>query len=204
MFLGASASTTERQGVIVAVLVLFSGLSAHIVAGELPLQESFEDRSSGVLHAQQGWWASPADRVQVQSEETHHGTHAAIVETNSMMRQSFTDNSATNVWVDFYASFDPREGTEPSLSDDAVAGFYFNSSSNVVARSNETWVVISGAEFAANAWYRFSVNLDYNNRRWAIYYCGSTPNTLATPLATNLAFAAEGTNTYFHSFRVKN
>jgi len=188
-----------------AVLLLGGSVICPAHAQGLPAVETFESRPEGYLDAQGDWSGLPEARVQVQTATVHGGSKAGVVATNSIATLSTADTSATNVWIDFHFRTQPRAvGRIPSLSPDAVAGFYINGSGAVVARSNATWVTLPAFSVADDAWYRFSVNLDYTARRWALYVADNTPNKLATPLATNLAFTASATNTYFHAFRIKN
>lgn len=186
-----------------AVLVWSSADSAW--AQGLPAVETFEDRTEGCLNAQGDWDGAPLANVQVQSATVHGGSRAGVVGTNAMATLNVADAGATNVWIDFHVRTQPRAVSRtPSLSPDAVAGFYINGSGGIVARSNTTWVTLSAVSVAADTWYRFSVNLDYAARRWALYVTDNTPNKLATSLATNLTFAAGVTNSVFREFRVKN
>jgi len=171
----------------------------------LPAVETFESRPAGYLDAQGDWNAAPVSKVQVQTVTVHGGSKAGIVGTNSLATLHVPEAAATNVWIDFHVRTQPRPvAATPSLSGDAAAGFYIDGSGAIIARSNATWVTLSGFAVEADAWYRFSVNLNYTSRRWSLHVADDTPNRLATHLATNLAFSATGTNTYFHSFRVKN
>jgi hypothetical protein len=171
----------------------------------LPTIETFESRPAGYLDAQGDWSGAPAAKVQVQATTVHAGSKAGVVGTNSIAALDVPDAAATNVWIDFHVRTQPRPvAATPSLSGDAVAGFYIDGNGAIVARSNAIWVTLSGFTVVADTWYRFSVNLDYTAQRWSLHVVDDTPNKLATPLATNLAFTATGTNTYFHSFRIKN
>lgn len=147
----------------------------------------------------------PEEYSQVQTAVVFAGQKAGVVGRDSMLRRTFQGAGETNVWIDFYARFQPRAyDLAPIPSDDAVASFYFNSSGKVVAYSNSTWVTLNSFTMPANAWRRFTVNLDYIGSNWAIYAAGNVPNELSTPVATNLAFAAGVTNKVFTQFRVKN
>ena len=186
--------------------VLLLGLLAPLLRAEdVPFVETFEDRSVGYLKGQRNWGVTPREDVQVQRATVYAGNKAGVVGTNSIMTQFFSDPAATNVWVDFYARVSPRTPAEqPALRKDAVAGFYFDASGHIVARSNETWVTLSSVTIPAGAWRRFTINIDYNSETWGIYVAGDTPNELTTPVATNLSFTAGATNTYFRRFSVKN
>jgi hypothetical protein len=188
--------------VLIAVVFLF-GLGVR--AGEVPFAETFEGRPVGYLDGQNAWSAAPHIDVTVQTNTVYAGSKAVLVPTNAMVSRAFADATATNVWVDFSARMSPRPtGGNPHLSDDAVAGFYINSGGSIVARSNNTWVTLSGFTAETGTWYRFSVNLDYGARTWGIYAAGAAPNAVAEPIVTNLVFKAGATNTWFHAFRVKN
>ena len=179
--------------------------AARSRADELPFAESFESLQPGSLQGQNEWSAAPPSGAQVQNSMKFTGSLAGILATNSIVSQSFSDTTATNVWVDFYTRSTPHSYSRtPCLNGDAVAGFYFNSNGFLVARSNATWVTLSDFGPVSNQWYRFTVNLDYQNRRWGIFSAGATHNELLTPVATNLAFSSTATNTYFHRFSVKN
>ena len=172
---------------------------------ELPFVETFESMSAGSLDGKADWSAIPQANAQVQTTTVYAGDKACILGSNTMISRSFPGDGETNVWIDFCARLQPRAfSLQPRLSDDAVAGFYFDQSGHIVARSNDTWVTLTGFTIPSNTWQRFSINLDYNASSWAIFVAGDIPNELATAVATNLAFTSTATNTCFHSFRVKN
>jgi len=174
------------------------------MAEDVPFIETFDDRTTGVLHNQHGWQARKQNDAQVQTDVTYAGAKAGTVETNSLVWNTFTNASATNVWVDFYARLEyPSDNDPPTLTGSVAAAFYLDTAGKIRAVSNDSWMVLDYT-VESNTWYRFSVNLDYDESRWELHVADSTPNELSTKVATNLAFSASSTNEYFHAFRVKN
>lgn len=174
------------------------------VAETVPFIETFDDRDTGVLHDQHGWQARKQNDARVQTDTTFAGTKAGLVETNSMVWNTFTNSSATNVWIDFYGRVSyPVDDTTPALTGSVAAAFFVGTTGQLWAVSNDTWVTLAHT-IPSNTWRRFSVHLDYGNSRWELHVADDQPNTLATPVATNLAFSASSTNTYLKAFRVRN
>ena len=86
---------------------------------------------------------------------------------------------------------------EPELNTNTSVALYINKYGQVVARSNATWVAFATPVIPSNQWSRFSLNLDYSNKLWAIYLAGPVSNALAAKVASGLAFA----NTNFASMQ---
>jgi hypothetical protein len=169
-------------------------------------QESFETCDAGVLHGQNGWSVSLQNNAQVQAATAFGGSNAVALATNTTAWQTFDDPTATNVWVDFYARLPtPGDDADPVLTSNVAAAFFVTSGGAIKAISNDCWVTLAPEPpLVADTWYRLTVNLDYGTRRWALYVADSTPNKLATTVATNLAFTGCSTNTYFRRLRVKH
>jgi hypothetical protein len=185
-------------------LCLFLFVSIFAAAQGVPFIESFDSLDSGALHNQNDWSARHQNDAQVESSTVYAGGNAATLGTNTVVWHDFTDSTATNVWVDFYArSAYPTNSSVPSLTGSVAAAFYIDKDGAIVAVSNNTWVTLNYT-VSSNEWHRFSVNLDYQNKKWSIFAADDTPNKLSTIVATNLAFSASSTNEYFHRFRVKN
>ena len=178
---------------------------AGLVAETLPFVDNFEGRAQGILDGQGDWLGLPDTNVQVQTSTVYAGDRAMVVGRNSLAQMVSSTPNATNVWIDFAAYVQPHPfNLQPRLREDSVSGFYFNSFGNIVAWSNNTWVTLSAYTVPTNAWQRFTINLNYKTREWGIYIAGSTPNTFATPVATNLAFNISVTNAYFKKFTIRN
>ena len=191
----------------ITVMVLIGGVSCA-VAQDLPFLDSFEDHEVGILHNQAEWRAWQENDVQVQTAVTFGGNKAGLVATNATAWHSFTNSTATNLWVDLYARMTvPTDDTVPTLDGSVAGAFYVNTNGYIVARSNDTWVTFDGAGMPLitnDGWYRFSVHLDYASSNWMLYVAGGTPNALADIVSTNLAFTSASTNAYFKRFRIKN
>jgi hypothetical protein len=193
-----------RTNRIMGVMLGLALLAVVAAAEDVPFIENFDDRTAGVLHNQHGWQSRMQNDVQVQTAEVFAGTQAGAMETNAIVWNTFDDSTATNVWVDFYARlWHPADDAAPTLTGSVAAAFYLDSDGAIRACSNSAWVALDYA-VATGRWYRFSVNLDYNAKRWELHVAQDTPNALAEPVATNLAFRTGSTNTYLHAFRVKN
>ena len=124
--------------------------------------------------------------------------------TNTVVWHDFTNATATNVWIDFYArSSRPTNSTPPSITGSVAAAFFIDASGSIQAISNTTWIT-TGYTVSNDEWHRFTINLDYMNEKWSLFAAGDTPNVLSTIVATNLALSSTSTNEYFHRFRVKN
>jgi hypothetical protein len=182
-------------------LALMAGAAA---AENLPFIENFDDRTEGVLHNQHGWRSRMQNDAQVQTAEVFAGTKAGTIETNAIVWNTFDDTTATNVWIDFYARlWHAADDDPPTLTGSVAAAFYLDSDGAIRASSNSAWPELDYT-IETGRWYRISVNLDYNAKRWELHVAEDTPNALAEPVATNLAFRTGSTNTYLHAFRVKN
>ena len=192
---------TSISALIASVLAAVAGL---LCGEEVPFIENFEDRTTGVLHDQHGWQARRQGDAQVQTDAAFGGDQAALVETNALAWNEFTTDTATNVWVDFYARVPkPSNSTAPSLTGSVAAAFYFDTDMKIRAISNDAWVVVDYT-CATGQWHRFSVNLDYKNSTWELHVADDEPNALSTIVASNLAFSSSSTNEYFRRFRIKN
>jgi hypothetical protein len=183
-----------------------SVMAASVCLRADTFQESFEACDAGVLHGQNGWSVSLQNNAQVQNATAFGGSNAVAMTTNTTAWHTFNDPTATNVWVDFYARLPtPGDDGDPVLTGSVAAAFFVTSVGSIKAVSNDSWVTLSpDPPLVADTWYRLTVNLDYGSRRWALYLADSTPNKLATTVATNLAFSGSSTNAYFRRFRVKH
>ena len=182
-------------------LLCWAGATA---AQELPYKEPFDSLSTGVLHGQAGWQAERQNDAQVQTATVYAGGQAAVVATNTLVTHDFTNAAGTNVWVDFYARVPhPGNADPPALTGSVAAAFFVTDTGDIKATSNGSWVSL-GYTVPADTWYRFTVNLDYENSKWALFVADSVPNKLSTIVATNLPFSSASTNEYLHRFRVKN
>lgn len=185
-----------------ATLLVLAGLPA--CAGDVPFAETFDGHTTGLLHNQNSWHVQNENNAQVQPTTVYAGGKAVVVSTNTLVWQNFTNSNATNVWIDYYAQVPhPTNDTPPAIQGEYAAAFYTASDGRIHAVSNNTWVTLSHT-LATDTWYRFTLHLNYESSRWALYVSDSTPHSMATAVATNLAFSATSTNTYFHRFRVKN
>ncbi len=204
---GGVGSTQFRRaaalgGAALGALVLAAGAAR---AQSVPFSENFESRTPGVLAGQNGWSAQRQNDAQVQSVTVFAGSRAVAVSTNAAATCAFSNPAATNVWIDFYARPpQPPDSGAPALSGSVAAAFFMGNDGKLRAVSNNTWVTLGAVTLQANRWYRFSVNLDYAASKWALYVANDTPNALATPVATNLAFSASNTNRCFRGFRIRN
>jgi len=165
--------------------------------------ENFDNKSLGGLNMINDWLTSPVDEVEVQSDVSFRGGKALRL-NEATVWHGFDDTTATNVWVDFYA-MPVQRASDPTMPSAATAGFYVNTSGRIVAYSNTTWVTLSDAvTISDDTWYRFTLNMDYNARKWGIYVADNTANALSTTLATNLVLKSGTTNSSLTSFRMKN
>jgi hypothetical protein len=195
-----------RSFAAVVALALAPLLFGSIKAGaqSMPFTDNFDGRAAGNIDGQNGWSASPSDGVQVQTTAVHDGTRAATLAPGSSLWRAFTDQTATNVWIDIALHGRHAALTNhPVLSRDAVAGIFIWTNGSLMAYSNDTWVSLNRS-LESNKWHRLSVNLDYVARKWSVHLADDTYNALAEPLATNLTFSATATNRWFHRLKVKN
>lgn len=169
----------------------------------LPFIETFEERTSGILHGQNGWVTSPVGGVEVQTSVVYAGSKAGQMVTNSSLEHDFGDTGVTNMWLDLCARPAFRS-VAPTIGDGPSAIFYVNKNGYINALSNSTWVNFSNYQLSSNQWYRFTIYLDYGASRWELYVADNVPNRLATMLSTNLSFAAGATNVAFKKFKVMN
>lgn len=192
----------RRVGLCRGLLTL--GLVSACWAQEVPFQEGFDDLDTGVLDGQNDWHAYRRNDMRVQTGTVQAGTKAGTLTTNATVWREFSDETATDVWIDFYARCPrPTDSTPPVLTNSVAAAFYVDENGGIRAVSNEAWVVLDYT-VPTNEWRRFSVHLDYAAQQWELHVADATPNAMATPLATNLAFSSLSTNTYFRVFRIRN
>jgi hypothetical protein len=185
--------------------LLLCAFSSPAAADDVPFKEPFDELSSGVLHNQNQWQAQQVNNAQVQTATVFAGSKATAVTTNTLVWHNFTNATATNVWIDFYARVPyPANADPPSLTGSVAAAFFVTPEGKVKAVSNDTWVTFDNWTVPSNTWQRFTLHLDYGASNWALYAAGTVPNSLSTALATNLAFSSSSTNTYLRRFRVKN
>ncbi len=194
----------NRKYILASVIAAVLCLAVFVTGQDVPFVEPFDSLNSGAIQGQHSWSARHQNNAQVENAESYAGGQAAMVGTNTVMWHDFTDSTATNVWVDFYArSGYPTNSSVPSLTGSVAAAFYINKDGAIVAVSNATWVTLNYT-VSSNQWHRFTVNLDYVHSKWSIFAADDTPNKLSTIVATNLAFSSSSTNSYFHRFRIKN
>ena len=187
---GSGGALTLLAGVCFAQTTFFS--------------EDFDERTTGVLHNQNAWAAHRQNDAQVQSATRFAGTQAALVATNAVVWHNFSDATATNVWIDFYAYVThPTDDSAPDLNGSVAGAFFVGTHGVIHALSNTTWVTMA-TTVPSNTWRRFTVNLDYNSSDWSLYVASDVPNALSSVVATNLKFTSSSTNTYFKRFRMKN
>jgi len=169
----------------------------------LRFMESFDDKSQGGLNMINDWLTSPIDEVEVQSDKSYRGGKAMRI-NEATVWHGFKDETATNVWVDFYA-MPVQRSSAPEMPSSATAGFYINTSGRIVAYSNTTWVTLADTvTITADKWYRFTLNLNYSDSKWGIYVADDVTNALSTTLATDLLMNSGSSVTNFESFRIKN
>lgn len=186
-------------------VVMSFAMALPVFAGDVPFSETFDAMNIGSLHNQNGWQANRQSDARVQSSTVYAGGQAGLMGKNTLVWQSFTNTAATNVWVDYYSLISyPADATPPTLTGSVAAVFFVTDVGDIKALSNETWVTFSSYTVPNGTWQRFSVNLDYENSKWALYVADDTPNSLSTKIAGDLAFGSKSTNTYFKVFKVKN
>jgi hypothetical protein len=163
--------------------------------GGLPFSETYEadptDMANGIgnVHAQHGWSVSATSGVaEVQTavvDAVGGGVNSMIV-SNAAVSNMFSDANAINVTWEFWAR-PPHSDDVPAIPSAATAVFYVNASSNVVAYSNKTELILSGVVVTNDdTWTKFYVEANYGTKKWALWV-----NDLM--LMTNAAFY---TNTY--------
>jgi len=167
-------------------------------------EETFDERTDGVLHQQNEWQAHRQNDAQVQTTTVYAGAKAGTISTNASVWRDFTNAVATNVWIDFYARVPhPADATPPALTGSVAAAFFVTDAGKIKVTDGGSWSTLNYT-VSEDTWYRFSLNLDYTTEKWALYVADSTPNALATTVATNLSFSTSSTNTHFCRFRVRN
>lgn len=191
-----------RRLALACAVVAAVSMSVH--AGDLPFIETFDDTPDVLLHNYREWQAHQQSDVQAQQAVKYAGTQSAVVATNALLWQNFSDATATNIWLDFYGYQEyPDDNTPPDLQGSVAASFFVGMNGTVYATSNATWVPLSYT-VPEGAWRRFTVNLDYSASTWSLYVADEVPNRIATPVAVDLPFYTSSTNTYFRAFKVKN
>ena len=192
-----------QHGVLHLLVLLGLLCGGAYGAGEL-FTEDFDTRTLGDLHNQNAWLADPPTNALVQSDQAFGGSQAAEVSTNTTLWRTFSDTTATNVWVDFYTQVSWQDvSTPPSLEQGDAGGFSVGSDGVVHVRSNTVWLATSTV-IPENSWRRFTVNIDYATSNWALYVASDVPNALSTPVATGLQFDPSSTNDYLTRFAFDN
>ena len=188
---------------VIAVAVLAGFAVSRASAAGLPFVENFETRNEAPLHGQGGWKSVATANAVVQTTTVYGGGKAGDL-GNVVLWQEFSGvPTATNVWADWYARPPRRtEAGDPVPGENSVVAFFVNSNGYLRVMSNTTWVTLSSYTVPEDTWVRLTAHLDYTNSTWALYVSDDIRNKLATPLATNLAFRAGGTNTVIGELRV--
>jgi len=133
----------------------------------LPFSETFEDNASnagtlGLLDGQHAWSATAAT---VTASYAQSGSQSCLIGEGGYIRHTF-EGDHTNVWILMWAQ--ATFTTEPpSVDPDASAVFYFNSSGNVVAYSNDTPVEVVRPT-SGSGWQKLLIHLDYVAHTWAL------------------------------------
>jgi hypothetical protein len=147
------------------LLALFHMFTAHLDAG-VPFYESFNDRTVGNLHGQNGWQAANAV---VQTSRVFEGTKAAEITNSAGYARRTFSGSATQVWTDFYyqSGFFLRDPGVPDSN--ATVLLYFDADGHPVAYDGTSPQVFSNVTVTAGEWVRVSVRSDYTSKRWDLY-----------------------------------
>jgi hypothetical protein len=75
-----------------------------------------------------------------------------------------------------------------SVVTNTTAAFFIDAQGQIVVRSNSVWVTNAAVTVSNNVWRRFTMNLDYRSRTWALYTADGTTNKLVTKVADGLGF----------------
>ncbi len=195
MALSATKRRLWQQGVaLIALSLLWLVTGSH--AGEVLLVDNFDQLTPGDLNGQNGWQSEPSNNVQVQSAIAFSAGQAVRVDEGGLVQRAFTDDAATNVWVDFRAYIDwPEESGGPTLDSRDGGGFYIAQYGVLRVWSNTTWVSTSTV-VPEGVWHRFTLHMDYASSSWALYVANDVPNALSVPVATGLPFSPTATNTF--------
>jgi hypothetical protein len=180
-------------GVVLMAMPVFS-------ADQL-IVESFDALALGPLEQTNGWVTAPSTSVVVQGYTMWQGGQALSV-VDADITVSFTNSTATNVWLDFYAM--PEFGTHRASPTDMAGELYVNTNGYFVVSSNATWVTMDHiSPLSTGRWYRISINVNCDSRRWELYVADDTTNKLSTAVATNLVFHPASTNASLRRFRAE-
>ncbi|MDA0989175.1 MAG: hypothetical protein O3A51_00295 [Verrucomicrobia bacterium] len=143
-------------------------LAIVAMAGDVPFMEPFDDNPDARLHNYRTWQARRQQDAQTQQSVVFAGTKAAVIATNALLSQPFSDVTATNVWVDFYGwQHYPTSNVPPELQGSIAASFFVGADGMIRATSNSTWVTLNYT-VPSNSWRRFTVNLDYVSSIWSL------------------------------------
>ncbi len=85
----------------------------------------------------------------------------------------------TKLWFNCYTKMKPFNVTDPANKPDIstnVAVFFMDTTGQIHASSNTTYVIVKQG-LDTNAWHGFSVQLDYDNETWNLYYRDAAAST---------------------------
>ena len=184
-------------GLVVVLMVM------PVFSADQLILENFDALPLGPLEQTNGWVTAPSASVVVQGDAAWRGGQA-VTAVGADVEISFTNSTATNVWVDFYAM--PELGTRRAPPTDMTGELFVDTNGYFVVSSNATWVTMDHiSPISTGRWYRISINVNYESRTWGLYVADDTPNRLSTPVATDLPFQpSASTNASLTLFRAEN
>ncbi len=131
----------------------------------LPFSETFEDAGDnagalGELNGQHGWVAGAG--AIVTNSDAHGGSQSLSIPRGSVSHDFL--GTPNNIQISFWAN-PARSDIPASISGEAAAVFYVNTTNNLVAYSNTTAITL-GATVVSNGWNKFSIECDYVSKVW--------------------------------------
>lgn len=150
-----------------------SAPESFTTAGTIPFSETFDDRSSGSIHFQNGWDSAPPEAATVQTTEVFAGTKAGRVSRGNLSHRFSGTGSSTTIWFDCYAKFSPRNFAGSSLEScpNATAVLFVSADTgyvNVFDGTNRVELVQT-PQVSTSEWVRYSVRSDYGTKTWALW-----------------------------------
>lgn len=182
---------------MIKTVIMLLGISGWALtsnaAQDLPFADHFTNSVGSSVAAP---WTSTST-IYTNSPTPKDGSSTCVYSDESLSL-AVNDSLASNVWCHYYTKVTTH--SEPPSMGNAVAAFYVNSDGDLMASSNNVFIVVATG-VATNDWIGFSVHLDYLNNCWDLYrttnaytYGDSLVKQNTTPMLFNSADSGKLTN----------
>jgi len=199
----------ERRGDAmreIRTVVMLLGLTSWAVSShgavDLPFSDGFENQTNGMVLSSTSPWGYSQAAVATNSPSPKDGSILSTYAPDGMWLEidgNAINSPYSNVWYHCYAKVRAHTNDAVVEVETEAAAFYVTENGTVYARSNTTWVPFPSVVSSITSWIGFSVQLDFENRKWNLYtttnsYVHGTPlkriNT--DPLVFNSTYPSNG------------